>query len=73
MKIKLILSACLAAATLAPVAASAHDHHERVVTRSVVRHEEHRGPGWDHHRARRVCNLKWRGHHKVRVCRTARW
>ncbi len=72
MKMKLILSACLAAAaTLAPVAASAQ-HHDRVVTRTVVRHSE-RHHGWNRHHTRRVCNWKWRGHHKVRVCRTVRW
>lgn len=73
MKLKLILSACLAAATLAPVAASAQDRHDRVERHQVIRHEEHRGPGWNRHNNRRVCRWTWRGHHKVRVCRSSRW
>lgn len=71
MTLKLILTACLAVATLAPVAASAQQH-DRVVERqtTVVRHEERRH-GWNNHR--RVCKWEWRHHRKVRICRTNRW
>jgi len=75
MKLKLILSACLAVATLAPVAATAQSHErvvrERTVVRHSVRHNE-RGPGWRNHN-RRVCKMEWRNHRKVRICRTTRW
>jgi len=71
MKLKLILSACLAVATLAPVAASAQSHERVVRERTVVRHSEQRR-GWNHH-PRRVCKWEWRHHRKVRICRTSRW
>jgi len=75
MKLKLILSACLAVATLAPVAATAQTHERVVRERTVVRHTErhdNRRPGWNHHN-RRVCKWQWRHHRKVRICRTTRW
>jgi hypothetical protein len=69
MKLKLILSACLAVATLAPVAASAQ-RHDRVERHTVIRHEE-RHHNWRGH-TRRICRWEWRHHHKVRICRTVR-
>lgn len=75
MKLKLILSACLAVATLAPVAASAQNHERVVRERTVVRHSERhdeRRPGVRNHN-RRVCKMEWRHHRKVRICRTSRW
>lgn len=65
----LISAGLIAAAAIAPVAASAQDRHDRVVTRTV--HTERHGI--DRHRTRRVCTMRYRNHHRVRVCRTVRY
>ncbi|WP_010186075.1 hypothetical protein [Sphingomonas sp. PAMC 26605] len=69
MKIAALISAGLiAAAALVPAAASAQIRHDRVVTRSV--HSERHG--FNRHRTRKVCTMRYRNHHRVRVCRTVR-
>lgn len=73
MKLFAMLSAGLIAATaMLPAAASAQmrDHRDRVVTRTV--HSE-RNRGYDRHRTRRVCTMRYRDHRRVRVCRTVRY
>ncbi|HEX7709807.1 MAG TPA: hypothetical protein VF418_02610 [Sphingomonadaceae bacterium] len=74
---KLILLALAPLAMLGTGAAAQTVVHTRVVApgveRTVVR-TDYRGRHhrW-HHRTRRVCNMVWRHHHRVRVCRTTRW
>lgn len=50
---------------------------ERVVTthRTVVttRHHVERHRGWNNHRVRRVCNVYYRHHQRIRRCRTVRY
>jgi hypothetical protein len=46
-----------------------HNGMHTTVVRTDYRGRHHR---W-HHRTRRVCNMVWRHHHRVRVCRTTRW
>ncbi|WP_267396026.1 hypothetical protein [Sphingomonas sp. GC_Shp_1] len=73
MKLLSMLTAGAVALTgLAPIAiapAAAQEHRTVVHERTVVRHDERRGYN---HRARTVCDWKWRNHHRVKVCRTVR-
>ena len=68
MKITAFVTAALVAATgvvgVAPAAAQRVVVHER----TVVRHES----GYRHH-TRRVCDVRHRHGHRVRVCRTVRY
>lgn len=70
MKMLTMLTAGAVALTgLAPIAIApaAAQHTRTVVTkRTVVRHD---GPRYRHH-ARKVCDWRYRNHHRVRVCRT---
>lgn len=64
-------AALVAAAAILPAAASAQmeRHHDRVVTRTVVRTERH--DGYRPH-VRRVCRTEYRHHKRIRICRTVR-
>ncbi|WP_203309411.1 hypothetical protein [Sphingomonas beigongshangi] len=75
----MITAGAVALTGLAPIAAAPAAAQRTVVTeRTVVRHDDgprwHRGPHWrGRAHVRRVCDWQWRHHHRVRVCRTARW
>ncbi|NIJ07663.1 hypothetical protein FHS31_001259 [Sphingomonas vulcanisoli] len=60
--------AIIAATALAAVAVPAASQH--VERRTVIRHDEHRGPVVVRTvRHRKVCTVRWVHHQKVRRCR----
>ena len=62
----------MAASAPAPAAAAVAAPQERVVVRerTTVRRDYRPRNRW---RTRRVCNVRWRNHRRVRVCRTVRY
>lgn len=56
---------------LAPLAMLGTPAAARTVVHTTVAYGH--GHHWrGHYRTRRVCNMVWRHHHRVRVCRTVR-